>query len=215
MIPQPLIACLLFFPLLVLIINTLTSGYWSDYKKDQSMGKVEKKANYNIFLPFLVVGVIFMWISWVGGIILLFLNEYYNLLEVLVVITGIEQFDSLIELVGLGIFYIGAFMYNYTLYGAKKYLRPAPAGILNDHKLIQNGSFGIIRHPLYTSYLLLLGGLSLLLHTYFLFIPTIFLVIGIYPTAKAEETMLLEQFGEAYEEYMSRVGMFLPKIKKL
>lgn len=213
MISRPLVACLLFFPLFILIIITLTSNFWSDYKKGQSSGKVEKKTNYNIFFPILVMGVLFMWISWIGGIIFLFLDKYYTFFGALVVFTEIDQFDSLIQLLGLGIFYLGALTYNYTLYIAKKYLRPAPAGILNDHKLIQNGSFGVIRHPLYTSYVLILGGLSLLLHTYVLLIPTILLIVGLYPTAKAEETMLLEQFGEAYEKYMSRVGMFFPKIK--
>ena len=75
-------------------------------------------------------------------------------------------------------------------------------------------SFEIIRHPLYVSYILILAGLSFILPIYWLLIPTLFIIIGIYPTAKAEEETLIEQFGEEYIEYKRKVGVFFPKLKK-
>ena len=40
------------------------------------------------------------------------------------------------------------------------------------------------------------------------------MIIGIYPTAKAEEQTLIEQFGEEYIKYKQKVGMFFPKFRK-
>jgi len=80
--------------------------------------------------------------------------------------------------------------------------------------LIKEGPYAIIRHPLYVSYIFILAGISLILLTCWLLIPTLLMIIGIYPTAKAEEETLIEQFGEEYLEYKENVGMFFPRIKR-
>ena len=95
-----------------------------------------------------------------------------------------------------------------------KYLRPAPSGTLENHKLIQKGPFAVIRHPLYVSYMLITAGLGLVLLSYWLLIPTLLILVGIYPTARAEEAVLMEQFGDEYIRYKQRVGMFFPKFRK-
>jgi protein-S-isoprenylcysteine O-methyltransferase Ste14 len=47
---------------------------------------------------------------------------------------------------------------------------------------------------------------------YWLLIPTVCIIVGIYPTAKAEEEMLVERFGEEYIGYKRRVGMLFPRL---
>ena len=54
-------------------------------------------------------------------------------------------------------------------------------------------------------------GLSLILFIYWLLIPVACMIIGIYPTSKAEEKTLLDLFGKDYIEYKQEVGMFFPK----
>ena len=117
-------------------------------------------------------------------------------------------------MVGLIIFYIGAVTYNLNIIVAGKYLRPSISGTLEEHKLIKKGPYAVIRHPLYASYIFILAGLSLILLSYWLLIPTLCMIIGIFPTAKAEEETLIEQFGEEYVEYKRKVGMFFPKCRK-
>jgi protein-S-isoprenylcysteine O-methyltransferase Ste14 len=97
---------------------------------------------------------------------------------------------------------------------AGKNLCPAQSGIIEGNKLIQNGPFGIIRHPLYVSYILILSGLSLIPLIYWLLIPTLLIIIGIYPIVKSEEKNLTEQFGEEYIEYKRKAGMLFPKLKR-
>jgi len=69
-----------------------------------------------------------------------------------------------------------------------------------------------VRHPYYVSYVLIPVGLSLALLTWWPLIPALCVTIGIYPTAKAEEEMLIERFGEEYIEYQRKVGMFFPRL---
>ncbi|MCK4279783.1 MAG: isoprenylcysteine carboxylmethyltransferase family protein [Candidatus Thorarchaeota archaeon] len=91
-------------------------------------------------------------------------------------------------------------------------MRPAPSSILEDHKLIRKGPFGVVRHPLYVSYFLITVGLAGVLHIGWILIPSLCIAFGIYSTAKAEEEVLIEQFGEEYIRYQQEVGMFLPKV---
>jgi len=67
---------------------------------------------------------------------------------------------------------------------------------------------------LYVSYVLTLVGLSLTFFIYWILIPAFCVIIGIYPTAKAEEEILIKQFKveEEYIKYKQKVGMFFPKL---
>jgi protein-S-isoprenylcysteine O-methyltransferase Ste14 len=55
-------------------------------------------------------------------------------------------------------------------------------------------------------------GLAGVLHIGWILIPSLCIAFGIYPTAKAEEEVLVERFKEEYVKYQQEVGMFLPKI---
>ena len=208
MIPQIISAILLIIPLITMLIPSVR--YWSEFKNSKKSGKAGKKTKYNKpFFYLLVVGVLCMWMFWVGGIIFLFLNKFYSIFGFL---TFSSPSETAIQIIGLIIFYIGAITYNLCIIFAGKYLRPSQSGLLENHKLVQRGPFGIIRHPLYVSYIFILAGLSLILHTYWLLIPTLCMIVGIYPTAKSEEETLIEQFGNEYIKYKQKVGMFFPKI---
>lgn len=76
--------------------------------------------------------------------------------------------------------------------------------------LVTSGIYGYIRHPLYSSLLLLAWGVFFKA-PYGWGIPlvlgaTIFLVL----TAKADEAECIRFFGSAYSEYMKRTRMFIP-----
>lgn len=208
MIPQTILAVLLFMPLITMLIPSI--GYWREFQKEKQTGKAGRKTKYKGgFFFLLVAGVLCMWISWIGGITLLFLQKYYGAFEFLTCSSG---HTVIIQIIGLLIFYIGAVTYNVNIVVAGKYLRPAPSGLLRDQKLVQEGPYRIIRHPLYVSYVLILAGLSLALLSYWLMIPTLLVIVGIYPTAKAEEETLIEHFGDEYIAYQKKVGMLFPRI---
>ncbi|MDD5472918.1 MAG: isoprenylcysteine carboxylmethyltransferase family protein [Candidatus Methanoperedens sp.] len=74
--------------------------------------------------------------------------------------------------------------------------------------LITNGAYGIVRHPLYASGMLLLftkmemSRLDLVASA----LVSIYLIIGAY----IEERRLLSVFGEEYRKYQQQVSMFIP-----
>ena len=207
MLPQVITGILLAIPAITLIIPS--PKYWHGFKKSK---KTRKKPKYKkLFYYLLVVGGLCNWVFWFGGGILLLLNKFYY-------VFGFLRFSSpheiVIQICGFLIFYIGAITYNWVLFSGGKYILPSTSGLLKNHKLVQKGPYRIIRHPLYVAYIFISTGLSLVLLIYWLLIPTLFLIIGIYPTAKAEEEILIEQFGEEYDKYKRKVGMFVPKLCK-
>jgi protein-S-isoprenylcysteine O-methyltransferase Ste14 len=152
-----------------------------------------------------------MWFFWISGILLLFLNRYLDVFQQMIFSSSN---DFSFQIIGLVIFYIGAIIYNMNIFIAGKNLRPAPSGTRKDHQLITKGPFSIIRHPLYVSYIMILIGLGFILLNFWILIPALFVIIGIYPTAKAEEKVLIEQFGDEYLDYKKEVGMLFPKLRK-
>lgn len=83
-----------------------------------------------------------------------------------------------------------------------------------DHKLITNGIFGSIRHPMYLAHIVwavaqifllqnLIAGPSFLLTSLPLYLVRI----------PKEEQMMLQAFKEDYKEYKGRTGRIFPKIR--
>jgi len=79
-------------------------------------------------------------------------------------------------------------------------------------QLVTTGIYRLIRHPLYASLLLLTWGI---------FFKSPSLLNGclasvasacLYATARADEAECLEEFGQAYADYMQRTHRFLPFI---
>jgi protein-S-isoprenylcysteine O-methyltransferase Ste14 len=91
-------------------------------------------------------------------------------------------------------------------------LRPSTSGVHEDHRLVQDGPLGIVRHPYYVSYVLILLGLGLTLTTFWPLLLALCVVIGMRSAARAEEEQLLALFGDEYEQYRRRVGRFFPRI---
>ncbi|MBD3192468.1 MAG: hypothetical protein GF308_17650 [Candidatus Heimdallarchaeota archaeon] len=76
-------------------------------------------------------------------------------------------------------------------------------------ELTTNLGFRIVRHPLYASYCYYFLGIPLAMLN-FLLLLLIPGIIGYYFTAKYEESILIHEFGEQYEKYQRKVGMFIP-----
>lgn len=85
--------------------------------------------------------------------------------------------------------------------------------IREGHTLIQVGPYAYVRHPMYTAFLLISGGL---------FVSSALLPIGVvvlggviavvWSRTPREERMLMEAFGEEYRSYAARTGALLPKL---
>mgnify|MGYP003681915444 CR=1 FL=1 len=194
MIPQTTAAILLAVPLGVVAIVSVR--YWTEFQKNNKSGTGKQKIPYNrIFQLLLGFGYFCLWPLWIGGTLLLFLNRYDGIFGFLTLPSPLTR---VIQIVGFLVFYAGAMLLNWAIASAGKYLRPSIAGVYEDHKLVQTGPLGVVRHPYYVSYVFLLVGLSLALLSWLPLIPALCVVIGMVPTAKTEEVMLQERFAEEY-----------------
>lgn len=208
MLPQRLTATLLSIPLLILIFMSIR--YWIKFGKKEKRGSIKQYISYNKFFIFLMgIGYFSIWPLWVGGIIFLFLNKYYTIFDF---VTFLFPMVLFLQIVGLMIFYMGSLFFAWALYFAGKYLRPSIFGIHNRHKLVKDGPLGIVRHPYYVSYVLILVGLCLTLTTLWPLVFVLCIVIGMGSMAKSEEEHLSAMFGEEYQQYQKRVGRFFPKL---
>ena len=86
--------------------------------------------------------------------------------------------------------------------------------IVDDHRLVTNGLFAHVRHPLYAGRLLWSIGWAILfteiLSLIFFALGSVFLIFRI----RLEERMLVEKFGEEYERYKIRTPMIIPFLFK-
>lgn len=80
----------------------------------------------------------------------------------------------------------------------------------NTGHLVTTGVYRYIRHPMYTSLLLLAWGIFLKQFTWFGLAVVFGVSLALYLTARIEERENLAFFGKEYEEYCRSSKLFLP-----
>jgi protein-S-isoprenylcysteine O-methyltransferase Ste14 len=84
--------------------------------------------------------------------------------------------------------------------------------IFEGHTLVTNGIYRYIRHPMYASQWLWVIAQILLLQNWLAGPPDLIFFIFFYIwRVRAEEKMMLETFGNRYQEYMQKTGRVIPK----
>ena len=87
----------------------------------------------------------------------------------------------------------------------------------SDHvgNIVTTGPFRFLRHPFYTSYMLVWIGNTLLFDSVILWITLAYLMAFYFLSARKEEKIILQgKQAEIYKKYSQHVGMFLPRMKK-
>lgn len=83
-----------------------------------------------------------------------------------------------------------------------------------DHRVVDTGPYGIVRHPIYTGITLASIATAVLRGTAAAWLGAAILTAGWYVKARLEERFLREQLGaEAYGAYASRVPMLVPFLR--
>ena len=81
-------------------------------------------------------------------------------------------------------------------------------------ELIRSGLYGIVRHPMYLSELLLYLAFICLNISFFSIAIYALSIIFFYHICRYEENILYKHFGEEYAEYKKSVGMWIPRLRK-
>jgi protein-S-isoprenylcysteine O-methyltransferase Ste14 len=77
--------------------------------------------------------------------------------------------------------------------------------------VIRKGVFGVVRHPVYLSEILLYFGLFMLSMSLASAVVLVIAFIFLHYISRYEEGLLIEHFGEEYEQYMREVPMWIPR----
>ena len=75
--------------------------------------------------------------------------------------------------------------------------------------IVTDGIYSKTRHPQYLGAVLSHIGMSFFFAAFYALLAAVLVIIATYLTARKEEQELIREFGEEYEEYRSRVRMFI------
>ena len=81
-----------------------------------------------------------------------------------------------------------------------------------DHRIIETGPYGSVRHPIYSGLLLAVLGTVITIGTIQAFLGFALIFIAVIRKLTLEETWLRSEFGEEYERYRRRVKALVPHL---
>ena len=82
-----------------------------------------------------------------------------------------------------------------------------------EHKLVRSGPYAMVRNPIYTSMLLVLCAIAVVIAGWELFLVALALfIVGTEIRVRTEEKLLAARFGEEFEKYTRDVGAYIPFI---
>lgn len=97
---------------------------------------------------------------------------------------------------------------------ARIHLGPLWSGAVTrkeEHRVVDSGPYGIVRHPIYTGLLLAVVATAAIKGTILGFVGALIIIIGLWMKARLEEQWLRGELGaEAYDAYRRRVPMLVP-----
>lgn len=121
----------------------------------------------------------------------------------------------IMALVGSVLYFPGIFIYAWgfrtlgSMFGVSSGMA---AQLYAGHRLIEQGPYASVRHPMYLSVILAALGALLIFRTWAMavYAPSAFAVVV---RARREERLLADEFGDAWAEYASRVPPWIPKLR--
>lgn len=124
---------------------------------------------------------------------------------------GSEAMDSLVDLLGIAIIFVGQTLRVITI-GYEYIRRGGRDGQVYAEDLVQGGIFAHCRNPLYVGNILMVLGFLVVLGQDWLILLGVPLILFVYSAiVSAEEDYLSRKFGGEYTQYRERVNRWLPK----
>lgn len=159
----------------------------------------------------------FRWPAWVqigGGLAGCLLFGYLgSLLWIPLPLDLSPPAAALLRVVGLLFFIMGwilALWARWTLGALYGVSTGFAAPLQAEHRLIRNGPYALVRHPMYFGYWLLLVGLTLMYRTWTPWLFFLVCLASFYRRARREDDALAERFGEEWSAYAARTKFIIP-----
>ncbi|MHA2251469.1 MAG: methyltransferase family protein [Candidatus Kariarchaeaceae archaeon] len=151
--------------------------------------------------------------SFVIFILFLFMAAPFLLiLAILEQETLYEWRNQVISIIGVIVYFFAAML----VLSSRINLGKQATGVLvirEEHDLITTGIYKYVRHPMYGGVLIGVIGFGLVAHSIIVFLITFLLYLWIFNNrAKHEEEILLNEFGDKFQEYITNSKKFIPFI---
>ena len=184
----------------ILLAGMGISSYFR-IKADKETGeKVSRKVDGNAMMTFIKLGGLILWLS----PFIYLINPAWMAWSKI----GLPEWARWIGF-GLGVICVFGIYWLFSSIGSG--ITPT-SGTRNQHKLVTNGIYRYIRHPLYTFGSSMFIAFGMMADNWFISAMGILAFIGMAIRTPKEEANLIEKFGDEYREYMKRTGRFLPKL---
>ena len=118
-----------------------------------------------------------------------------------------------LRLLGVGWFFAGCALLVWTFRSLGKNLTDTVV-TRKHHTLVMDAPYRWIRHPLYSSAVLVVSAICLITANWFLLATGVAVLSVLIMRTRTEERNLVARFGESYQNYMTRTGRFVPKIAR-
>lgn len=116
---------------------------------------------------------------------------------------------------GIIILILGAANWAYILYKSASIHRQAAASVHNINKLVTEGIYASVRHPIYSADILIFWCAFVFYPAYQMLAVAAWATIIFTFWSALEERMLEEKFLEDYKLYKQRVPRFIPRFRKI
>ncbi|TGQ69740.1 isoprenylcysteine carboxylmethyltransferase family protein [Mesorhizobium sp. M00.F.Ca.ET.186.01.1.1] len=173
---------------LIWVVSWIVAALWAD--PAQKRATIGAEASYRVF--------------WAAGTALLFVPAHGYQGRLRLWIPGLAEAWGCVALIAIGlIFAWWARIHLGRLWSASITAKA-------DHRIIDSGPYGLVRHPIYTGLLLAVLATMAAKGTVWGIAGTALLIIGVVIKAKLEERFLRRELGSAYDDYIRRVPMLVP-----
>ncbi len=108
------------------------------------------------------------------------------------------------------LFLIASIYWVFFFLWSLKFHKKAPLSVAKISKLIKEGPYRFVRHPLYSADIVLGVGIFLLFPTKRDLFSLVWLILVLSIWMKLEESSLIKKFGREYNTYRAKTPMFVP-----
>ncbi|MBO3459932.1 isoprenylcysteine carboxylmethyltransferase family protein [Aetokthonos hydrillicola Thurmond2011] len=176
-----------------LVISTLLLAIVSLFSEaNLSSGKREDVSNRWIFIPFMVLSIVFAYVP-----------PYMDRRD-LFTLDG----DAL-RYFGLALYIIGGSLRVWAILVLGKRFSGLVA-IQEDHQLMTNGVYTFIRHPSYLGLIVAMIGWTLIFRSVLVFIVIPIWIATLIARIQSEENLLQSEFGQEYTDYQQHTWRLIP-----
>ncbi len=119
--------------------------------------------------------------------------------------------DAAVQVVGFALIVLGGGLVGWAFRSLGRFAT-VQIRISSDHRIVREGPYARMRHPMYTANMLLALGITLAYLSVWLWVPFALVLLLALWRAREEERLFLStpELAPAYAEYVATTGRFLP-----